>query len=150
MNEILILVISLCLGLIIGGLFFGGLWWTARKTIESTNSALWLFGSLMVRMAIVITAFYFLLTTSLLGSRWQIILFCFIGFICARIIAIRFSRKTQAPPHTSYALENALIIANTQLIITAESQVKTLGDNSRCRTIGRKQSLTAKSQDHAP
>ena len=36
-------------GLVLGGVFFGGLWWTVQKGFASPRPALWFLGSLLLR-----------------------------------------------------------------------------------------------------
>lgn len=54
MNETLRLVPVLVTGVLLGGMFYGGLWWTVRKGVSSQRPALWFFGSLLLRMSIEI------------------------------------------------------------------------------------------------
>ena len=59
MNELPPLALALWRALVLGAVFFGGLWWTVRKGVSSTQPALWFFGSLLLRMSIVLAGFYF-------------------------------------------------------------------------------------------
>ena len=59
MNETLPLLLAGVAGLLLGAIFFGGLWWTVRKGLSSKQPALWSFGSMLLRMAIVLAGFYF-------------------------------------------------------------------------------------------
>ena len=87
MNEYLYLLIALLEGVLLGVLFFAGLWWTARK-IESTKQVAVLFlGSMMLRTFVVIMGFYFLM-----GDNWQHLLAGLLGFIIARVIVTRLTR----------------------------------------------------------
>ena len=52
MNETLALALALAAGVLLGAIFFGGLWWTVRKGVSSEQPALWFFGSLLLRMSI--------------------------------------------------------------------------------------------------
>ena len=45
MNEPLSLVLALITGVVLGAIFFGGLWWTVRKCVSAKQPALWFFGS---------------------------------------------------------------------------------------------------------
>ena len=54
MNELLTLALALVAGLLLGAIFFGGLWWTVRKGISSKQPALWFLGSLLLRMSIAL------------------------------------------------------------------------------------------------
>ena len=84
MNEILTLVLALVTGVLLGTLFFGGLWWTVQKGISSKWSALWFFGSLLLRMSIALAGFYFVS-----GGHWERLLACLLGFVIARFIVTR-------------------------------------------------------------
>ena len=59
MNEVLLLALALSAGVLLGGIFFGGLWWTVRKGVSSTQPALWFFGSLLLRMSVTLTGLGF-------------------------------------------------------------------------------------------
>src|ERR1035437_8068791 len=87
MNESLILAFALVVGLLLGAIFFGGLWWTVRKGISSKSPALWFLGSMVLRMGIVLAGFYFIGR-----GDWQRLVTCLLGFIIARIIVMRLTR----------------------------------------------------------
>ena len=53
------LVLALADGLVLGAVFFGGLWWTVRKGVSSKQPALWFLGSLLLRTGIVAGRFLF-------------------------------------------------------------------------------------------
>ena len=40
MNEVLLLALALSAGVLLGAVFFGGLWWTVRKGVSSEQPAL--------------------------------------------------------------------------------------------------------------
>ncbi|MHB9139728.1 MAG: N-ATPase subunit AtpR [Victivallaceae bacterium] len=90
MNETLSLVLALATGIVLGTIFFGGLWWTVRKSVSSKLPALWLSGSLLLRMSIVITGFYFVGR-----GHWERLLACLIGFIAARLIVTWLTRVSE-------------------------------------------------------
>jgi len=54
MNEVLLLALALSMGVLLGAIFFGGLWWTVRKGVSSEQPAFWFFGSLLLRMSIAL------------------------------------------------------------------------------------------------
>lgn len=91
MNEvvepILTLAPALAVGVLLGVLFFVGLWWTVRKLATTKHVALLFLGSLLVRTSIVILGFYFLM-----GNDWQRLLAGLVGFVIARIIVTRLIR----------------------------------------------------------
>jgi F1F0 ATPase subunit 2 len=78
------LLASAMLGAILGAMYFTSLWWTLRKGIVSAHPLRWFFGSLLLRMAIVLPGFYWAS-----GGQWQRMLACLFGFVVARMIAIR-------------------------------------------------------------
>jgi F1F0 ATPase subunit 2 len=87
MNEFLRPALALAGGLLLGAIFFGGLWWTVRKGVFSKSPALWFPGSLLLRMSIVLAGFYFI------GRRgWERLVSCLLGFIIARFIVMRLTR----------------------------------------------------------
>jgi F1F0 ATPase subunit 2 len=99
MNEFLSLTSALGAGVLLGALFFGGLWWTVRKGVSSQRPALWFFGSLLLRMSITLAGFYFVGR-----ENWERWLLCLLGFILARFVVQGLTR----PPvehHHSRALE---------------------------------------------
>lgn len=80
-NESLPLGLALAAGLVLGSLFFAGLWWTVVKALKSKQPALWIFGSLMLRMAGAISGFYLISS-----GHWERLVLCLIGFLMARFI----------------------------------------------------------------
>jgi F1F0 ATPase subunit 2 len=86
MNEFLTLSLALVAGLLLGGIFFGGLWWTVRKGVLSKQPALWFLGSLLLRTVIILAGFY-----SVSGGHWERLLACLLGFVMARFIVTRLT-----------------------------------------------------------
>ena len=96
MDETLTLVLAWVAGAVLGSIFFGGLWWTVRKGVSSNQPALWLFGSLLLRMSIALAGFYFVS-----GGHWKRLLVCMLGFLMARQVVtwlIRSSGENQTRP----------------------------------------------------
>ena len=90
MNEILYMVLAFIGGLVLGTLFFGGLWLTVKKSVTSKIPALWVFGSFFLRVGITLIGFYYIS----LGS-WQRFLICVVGFIAARYIVIYLTKSNE-------------------------------------------------------
>lgn len=88
MNEILLLILVLIAGILLGIMFFGGLWWTTRQVMLFSKSALWLSGSFLLRASIVLAGFYFIS-----NYHWERLLICLIGFIIARFIVNRWVKN---------------------------------------------------------
>jgi F1F0 ATPase subunit 2 len=88
------LILSLIVGLALGLFFFGGLWWTVRKAINSSNPALWFLGSVMLRMAVAISGFYLVM-----AGDWRRLCIALAGFIIARMLVTHFSPSPQENSH---------------------------------------------------
>lgn len=86
MSEIVSLLPALFAGIALGILFFGGLWFTIRKSIGSKRPTMLFMGSLIIRMAIVVLGFYYVGT-----SHWLKMLVCLVGFLIARMIITRIT-----------------------------------------------------------
>lgn len=97
-NEWLILSGSLFAGVVLGLLFFGGLWWTVRRGVASAQIALWFFCSLLLRSAIVMVGFWLVG-----GADWQRWAALLLGFILARIVVTRVTRKMPVLIGAQYA-----------------------------------------------
>jgi len=94
MNETTSLVLAAVAGLLLGAMFFGGLWWTVRKGLASTRPALWFFGSLLLRMSLALAGFYFV------GhAHWERLLLCLLGFTVARFAVARVTRPPGEAAH---------------------------------------------------
>ena len=92
MNETLSLVLALVAGVLLGAIFFGGLWFTVRKGVSSKRPALWFLGSLLMRASIVLVGFYFIAQ-----GHWERLLVCLLGFVIARLIVTRLIRVAEKP-----------------------------------------------------
>lgn len=87
MIEILNLLLVFISGLVLGALFFGGLWFTVKKAIPSKTPAFWFLASFISRISIVLISFYYLSRASL---QWLLV--GFLGSITARFIVIRITK----------------------------------------------------------
>ncbi len=100
MHDPLMLVVAGAVGLVLGAVFFGGLWWTVRKGVSSPRPALWFVGSMLLRTGIVVAGFFLVG-----GGEWQRLLGCLLGFVIARFLVMRLTRAPAALPcsHTTEA-----------------------------------------------
>jgi len=89
MFELLSLAPPFAAGLVLGAIFFGGLWWTVRRGLGAAQPALWFFGGLLLRMGVVLYGFYLVG-----GTEWQRWLMCLSGFVAARLAVHRLTRAT--------------------------------------------------------
>jgi F1F0 ATPase subunit 2 len=102
MNETLILVLALATGILLGAIFFGGLWWTVQKGVSSKRPALWFFGSLLLRTSIALVGFYFIAR-----GHWERLLVCLLGFVVARLIVMRLTRAAEKPTYFAQEASHA-------------------------------------------
>ena len=102
MNETVPLVLALVTGILLGGMFFGGLWWTVRKSIFFKQPALLFLGSLLLRTSIVLVGFYFITR-----GHWERLLVCLLGFVMARLIVIRLTRAVEKPTYLAQGASHA-------------------------------------------
>jgi F1F0 ATPase subunit 2 len=88
MNELSNMVLPFIVGLLLGAIFFGGLWFTVKKLVISKTPALLMVGSFVFRISIVLLGFYFT------GSGdWKKLIVCLIGFIVARFVVIHYTKS---------------------------------------------------------
>jgi F1F0 ATPase subunit 2 len=92
-SEIQMFFLTACVGLMLGGIFIGGLWWTIRYGINAKRPGLWFSVSMIVRMTIVMAGFYFVGV-----GQWDRLLSCLLGFIAARSIAVWLNRPPNIKP----------------------------------------------------
>jgi F1F0 ATPase subunit 2 len=87
-------------GLVLGAIFFGGLWWTVRKGVLSKSPACWFIGSLLVRMSVVLAGFHWVGR-----GDWERLAACLLGFVIARFMVMRMTRLPieQCHPRTKEA-----------------------------------------------
>lgn len=89
-NDPFPMMLSFAAGLILGAIFFGGLWWTIRKGLGSPRPALLFLGSAVLRMSVVVAGFYLVS-----NGQWQRLLACLMGFIIARLAVTWLTRNQQ-------------------------------------------------------
>jgi F1F0 ATPase subunit 2 len=93
MNEIIYMVFVFTAGLVLGILFFGGLWLTVKKAVFSQRPALWFISSFLIRVSITLVGFYYLSQGS-----WKNLLISVSGFIIARSIIIYKTKSIEEKP----------------------------------------------------
>jgi len=87
MNSTITLALAWLAGGALGAIFFGGLWWTVGKAVSSSRPARWFLASLLLRMGIVLTGFYFVAS-----GHWERLVACLLGFLVARLLVTRLTR----------------------------------------------------------
>ncbi len=83
------LLIAILCGLLLGAIFYGGLWLTVQHVIQSKNPALLFLGSFVLRLTITGIGFYFI------GKDdWRNLLFCLAAFVVTRILITRLTKTS--------------------------------------------------------
>lgn len=72
-------------GVLLGGCYFGGLWWTVRQLPQTRHIWRLYFGSLVLRLALLLTSFYYLLTC----FDWLAVTACLLGVLTSRFALMR-------------------------------------------------------------
>ena len=84
---VFMLIPPLAAGVLLGAIFFSGLWWTIRRGLASRRRGFWFAGSMLVRTGLALAGFHLLLT--LPGAGWKTLFAGLLGFIIARLAATR-------------------------------------------------------------
>lgn len=101
MSEQMMVGFAFVAGLILGALYFLGLWWTVRKGLSSPRAAVWFTGSLLLRVSAALLGFYFVSS-----GQWQRLVACLFGFVLARVVVTRLlalPRQTRPPVEVTHA-----------------------------------------------
>jgi F1F0 ATPase subunit 2 len=103
MNDMLSLgIISWVSGVLLGAIFFGGLWWTVQKVVSSKRSSIWCMAGLFLRMSVALAGFYFVAHGS-----WERLLLCLLGFFMVRHIVTHLTRRAGKPSYTLQEVSHA-------------------------------------------
>jgi F1F0 ATPase subunit 2 len=92
MSETSYVAIAIVAGAALGGMFYGGLWWTVRKGLLSRQPAVWFLTSIVVRTAVALLGFYVVFR-----GDWRRLAACLAGFVLARILVTRLTRTLTEP-----------------------------------------------------
>jgi len=99
MTDLFALILAGAAGGLLGLLFFGGLWWTVRRAFDSARPALWVGGSLLLRMGCVAAGF-----VVVSAGDWRRSLSCLLGFWAARWLVLRLTTRLVAEPSAASRL----------------------------------------------
>jgi F1F0 ATPase subunit 2 len=78
--------LALGVGLLLGAVFFGGLWWTVQRGLHARNAALWFSLSMVLRTGVTLVGFVLVAHGS-----WSRLAICLAGFAVARLIVTRLT-----------------------------------------------------------
>jgi F1F0 ATPase subunit 2 len=84
-------IAALLAGVALGGLFYGGLWWTTARISTFRRPALSVFVSLALRMGVVLIGLF-----AVTGGRWDRLAVCLAGFLVARVVVTWLARPATA------------------------------------------------------
>ena len=87
MSDIGPILAALAIGIFLGAVFFGGLWWTVHRGLTAANPALWFGVSALARMAITLAGLYYVAR-----AGWPSLLACLCGLLIARVATTRLTR----------------------------------------------------------
>lgn len=94
MSEAFILILAWMSGIVLAGVFFGGLWWTVRRGVVSKQPAMLFMCSFLLRMVVTVSGFL------LVGhGDWKRMVVCLIGFVVARLLVIWLTRQPLEANH---------------------------------------------------
>ncbi len=82
MTSIAGYVLAFAAGLVMGYIFYEGLWFTVRRLPPAKRPWLWISLSLFLRFGISLAGFYLVAR----GGRWIHVLVCLAGFISVRLV----------------------------------------------------------------
>jgi F1F0 ATPase subunit 2 len=88
MNNSIMLLLAWLAGVVLGAIFFGGLWWTVRLGLSSRRPALWFITSSLLRTGVALAGFYFVS-----NGDWKRLLLCFLGFFMTRPLVTWLTRS---------------------------------------------------------
>lgn len=91
--ELITFAAATCAGLLVGGLYFIGLWWTVNRIPHARQPFNLYVVSLIIRLTVVLAAVYGLLTY----SRWPQLVAWLAGFVAARLLLIHHARRALSP-----------------------------------------------------
>ena len=97
--NVLALTIAAIAGLVMGLVYFGGLWLSVRQLPDIERPCLLFWGSCLLRSAIVLGGFYLILRYFANEPLIIVLLTCVLGFLIPRNILIYLITTFSAEPH---------------------------------------------------
>ncbi len=80
------------LGVVLGLLYFSGLWITVQKLPHVHRPALWMVFSFVLRHLLVVSGFYLIVE-----GQWQRVIACLLGFLLIRLVFVKNALKKVTP-----------------------------------------------------
>ncbi len=82
------MALALAAGIAVGAFYLGGLWLTVRRVATSRQPMLLIFGSFVVRMAVVVGVMVWIARI-----HWQLLLAAMAGFVLVRVVVTQRTRR---------------------------------------------------------
>jgi len=79
-------------GAVLGGLYFGALWWTVHRLPRARRPGPWLLASAVLRVAALLPLLFLAS-----GGRWERLVAALVGFMGARTLVLRWGRGRGLP-----------------------------------------------------
>jgi F1F0 ATPase subunit 2 len=130
--EIITLSLAGLAGVLIGAIFFGGLWCTVIYGLKVKRPALLFILSLNARFGLVLIGFYLVG-----GAHLERLGACLVGFIFSRVVVGRLMRRHQnlSVPRSTDALLGSQTIPELQDSFTSPPDLRRTTTSSRTTTI---------------
>ncbi len=94
LSAMIILAAAFAAGLALGALYFVALWETVRRLPGTASPVRLMLGSLVLRLAVLTTGFYFVM-----GGHWERLALALLGFVAMRkILTYRLGPQKAAQP----------------------------------------------------
>jgi F1F0 ATPase subunit 2 len=84
MSQTVFLLVPFGIGVVLGIVYFAGLWHTVKHLPDSTHPSISLIGSFLLRSAFALTGFILLM-----NGRWEPVSVALLGFLLAREVLVR-------------------------------------------------------------
>ena len=84
------ILVALLAGLTLGAAYMTALWTSVRRLGQARNPALALIGGAVLRLAVLMGAFYLVMDGS-----WERLLACLAGFVAVRVAVTRWARPAE-------------------------------------------------------
>jgi F1F0 ATPase subunit 2 len=88
MIEVIYMALAFMAGLLLGTLFFGGLWFTVKRMVNTRAPALLVLSSFVLRVVITLAGFYYISR-----GNWQRLFICAAGFLAARFLVVHLTKS---------------------------------------------------------
>lgn len=90
------LLLAFAVGIVVGLVYFGGLWWTVRRVLDVQQRAMWMLVSFLVRAGVALLGFYLVIGTD--GLRLAAAM---LGFLLVRIVLVTMLRPSRKLERTT-------------------------------------------------